>query len=1643
MDINFESLQLFIKGMKISREQHAEEPDTYEYGLNGRVFSENGKFSFSSIKGTVEIHNDPNIVKYLGWYAFSDEMVFLVKYDDSEYLSQTVNRTTAIVGPDIEINFPYLTSTVNLTDELSSGASEEISSYVSKSGSTLDDIIEDRAGGENTKTIDFTDLFTRGIEPTNYELCDIEDTSIPDYNRTYIDAIIVITKKADGTFSDRIAWKGLMNWDINRKITTAGIFENNYYKRVYFTDNLNPFRVVNLKDKNLYYRTGDEFNARQDAVMLQPEIDEITETGSLTAMKTQYAYILITENGQRTPFGPFSKLVAIVRDNDPQDFQGGAPEEITNKSVRVSIPIVSLLFSEVQCIALEYGADTVPTAIRNLGIQPVSEIVEFLHTGAEPEWDQSFTLEDIIDASQNWTYCADITIKQNKMIAGGLRNKPIGFVEKEMQDLFYFRGYDESGNTHNELINPTPSVYQFFSPDYTGESIYLKKRVFQNFLFFGNFTLTFRNKNIPGSEQEISFESTKDEYVDYITEIWEWLDGLQSNPGFNTNFPNLNITYVNNCILFEPIDEAIVDFSPYIFESSISQTIINYDSEFVTLTHSITPANRIYGAQSHGFNRGAGVRISWLPKTDVVIRSKANELYDGGVILDLEVPSQKKTFVKDEIYRLGLQCFKNGVPLFTIVLGDVKTPAVGDSWRHLSENGDSIIVPGNKYHNQEIFTNMEVVRFEARVEVRIPCSFKKYVDSYQLVYVERTPINRTVLAQGLAAPLVRLGRWGEEAQSGLNFDSNVFEKWTLPFNGGPLYSATGFRCYDDVTQGENFDDLPGTYGEGLNEANNRLASGRREMISRKLLYFDSPDFIQEKIPTSLIGSGTFSIVGKVRPDHTGRLCRSSFPGDETHNNYQYAGDYFDGGLETSSYKQSCFSRKLGLEHLPGDVQFKPYTVNFSIFAWFSHYDRNDIEIDKHSNMLGKGEIIPASVLSVGHEASNAAVSLFAPHAYYSGAYRSGARSDGDYISQTYQSSKRSEGYPTVFVRTEDEFWTNDMLNPELQNPIYIKPHTGAGFYAMEDIDGTQTYEGQPNIDVHIIANIKRNIEATIYGGRSRYHFSKNVFLPLSKVIPAHLNISNNGPQVFTSEGDFYLTLFMRTKNDNSHDPTFDPSIEVNGGDGWDMQQGINQAHVRDYTRGIGWAYGVVLETEIETRYNENIQMYRENGQFDVNSEVTEVINGAYLKKNDLRIYSPVPYNFKDDPLLTHILSASKVKLSGDYFDAWTVFLINEFYELEKEKGSISNITTWQDELYVIQSDESNKVNLDGTDFITTEAGERVSVQKGDGSTFVSHDKISNYGTAIRRALAEGDFGFSFIDERRKSMIKFAQPISLENEIEFKLNELFEDDEIIDTEGYYDQLYKETNIRIRTASGKAYCISYNEVLQLFNGFIEYDNDVYITFDKRVFAPIRGTKTVVIGVPQNTGESSNDSITGQWFYFEIVGENIVSYELLDSLPAGLSFDSTNGVFSGTISVAGSYPIRVRISNGEETVTETFTFNVSDTSPVITSSCPDVQAAGVPFEYVIVATGEPTIYDCLDLPSGLVVSPTGKITGTTPIAGSYPITLYVENTYGSDTKACTIIVSNLHSIVSTQVQTISGTLIGKGTLASSINTSSNTTV
>jgi hypothetical protein len=69
----------------------------------------------------------------------------------------------------------------------------------------------------------------------------------------------------------------------------------------------------------------------------------------------------------------------------------------------------------------------------------------------------------------------------------------------------------------------------------------------------------------------------------------------------------------------------------------------------------------------------------------------------------------------------------------------------------------------------------------------------------------------------------------------------------------------------------------------------------------------------------------------------------------------------------------------------------------------------------------------------------------------------------------------------------------------------------------------------------------------------------------------------------------------------------------------------------------------------------------------------------------------------------------------------------------------------------------------------------------------------------------------------------------------------------------------------------------------------------------------------------------AVSGSTFSYQIPVTGMVTSYLVTGLPAGLSFDSSTGIISGTASTTGSYPVSILVANDVGTVSSTLTLTV----------------------------------------------------------------------------------------------------------------------
>jgi hypothetical protein len=166
----------------------------------------------------------------------------------------------------------------------------------------------------------------------------------------------------------------------------------------------------------------------------------------------------------------------------------------------------------------------------------------------------------------------------------------------------------------------------------------------------------------------------------------------------------------------------------------------------------------------------------------------------------------------------------------------------------------------------------------------------------------------------------------------------------------------------------------------------------------------------------------------------------------------------------------------------------------------------------------------------------------------------------------------------------------------------------------------------------------------------------------------------------------------------------------------------------------------------------------------------------------------------------------------------------------------------------------------------------------------------------------------------------------------------------------------------------------------------------------------------------GTAGSFSLTATGFPAPTFGET-------GNLPAGLTFNSSTGVLSGTPSTGagGSYSITFTASNGVgQQASQSFTITVKQ-APAITSANSTTFTVGTAGSFSLIATGfpAPTFGETGSLPAGLTLnSSTGVLSGT-PLAGaggSYLITFTASNGVGQQaSQSFTITINQAPAITS----------------------------
>ena len=239
----------------------------------------------------------------------------------------------------------------------------------------------------------------------------------------------VIHKIDLDTFNYEIVYENpALNFNKNFPIEAVSRYESQNVQRIYFTDNLNSIKSININNPKSIDLSVDNLNLYPPVNFGAPRVLKVETIGKLPAGMYQYAYRLKSEGGKTTRFSPLSNFVHIVKGNvyweyepDPEaqtEYSSTVPGEETNKSVEIKITNLDLNYTTIEVAALY---KTNENSIDSAYIVEITEInsstLFFTHkdnTGA------SLLPEEVTAIENTPNKAKTISSKDNKLFLGNI-----------------------------------------------------------------------------------------------------------------------------------------------------------------------------------------------------------------------------------------------------------------------------------------------------------------------------------------------------------------------------------------------------------------------------------------------------------------------------------------------------------------------------------------------------------------------------------------------------------------------------------------------------------------------------------------------------------------------------------------------------------------------------------------------------------------------------------------------------------------------------------------------------------------------------------------------------------------------------------------------------------------------------------------------------------------------------------------------------------------------------------------------------------------------------------------------------------------------------------------------------------------------
>lgn len=889
--------------------------------------------------------------------------------------------------------------------------------------------------------------------------------------------------------------------------------------------------------------------------------------------------------------------------------------------------------------------------------------------------------------------------------------------------------------------------------------------------------------------------------------------------------------------------------------------------------------NLVRGAESDSFAQGSGIRLTFVTQQELLDKKNPDTGFSDGVTYLTTITSNKdnRSYQREEIYRFMYSLkVKDSVQYsYAEYCCDLKIPSnkeikrAGDythpTGLHQYENGESLInnysssFVKKKSNNSLDFDNYGQAVY-LKVEYRNEQGLLDLYSDLNILRAIRTDSDKTILDQGIVYPFSRYlnindnlplqvppsydySVYDDSVVDGSSSPASIFRRMTIGYSPAPPPGS--FFPLGKFSEGPfSFEFEPGkavnnnvyfltsaTASASQFLADSQLSEvrfrtrgpfnyGLSSRYRKERLGF-RPDLLSFDSPLTVVGKQNYDVFQNYKFRIVKRGRRATYFSD----NPEFD---FDAPIDK---RMPYLRRKFSLVPTMFEAS---NNINVYNGDWFN-VDGTE-SIVENSLFVDENQLIDEGLLGTDIKIlNNCPLPISLKNDYV-------VRYTTTDTSIEVTPCRSSEGINTFVVKTKKgESFTQDHFNHKNPNGASLPPFpngivgaTPADVYGVRRATTEPLEEGIGSYQANLIVNLTRDLQEQYGGNNNQALVSRGYINCLS------LDIKNKtGGSGIVKNGDVYIDVFEYAKHN------FSQFKEPYDGEAY----GDSRTYYKFNENNNGYlsSLAMILETTVPLDFS--VGLSTERTDLHPYDSMGYEYNDAYQSESDLFYYAK---SDKQQDLGNNInrcttIASSEIKINGEFIDAWSKFLPNNFYELDIDKGCIFNLIKLNNELHALQAKSGlSRLYINSRQLIQDNDASNVLIKNtlGDGGPIETHVYISQYGASIKDCyVLSRSYFIYFSDVHKKIILSNGSNVSVLSEELGIQKEVYDDivsGEIVDVAGYFDEINAECVLSIITDSEKSYSFSYSDIYRKANGFYDFTSSMYIIYDKFIFARNNGNE-----------------------------------------------------------------------------------------------------------------------------------------------------------------------------------------------------------